>query len=101
VVVEWDQIRSMRDIYFNDEVMTDGAGRISYALARKVVEKLGLNYMPSGFQGRFGSAKGFWTLNPNSYNSNEEWIEVYENQRKWERDRLDALDLDYDDPAHR
>lgn len=72
VVVERYQNERLQIIYKNDievvhedaghlkrEVMTDGAGRISQSLARKIIESLKLDHMPSGFQGRFGNAKGF------------------------------------------
>lgn len=64
--------------------MTDGAGRISWPLALKVMEILGLSYPPSGFQGRIGEAKGFWSVDY-SDKSGQIWIEVYESQCKWVR----------------
>ena len=42
--------------------MTDGAGQISLALAHKVAQQLPVAFFPSGFQGRIGEAKGFWTV---------------------------------------
>jgi len=83
-VLERDQIYDRDDILCNFEVMTDGAGRISLSLARKVSQKLGLTFVPSGFQGRIGEAKGFWTVHF-ADESGLDWIEIYSSQRKWAR----------------
>ena len=40
---------------------SDGVGKMSYILAKKISEKLKLNYVPSCFQGRFLGCKGVWT----------------------------------------
>jgi hypothetical protein len=89
----------MRDLKCNKEIMTDGAGRLSSALALRIVHILGLSHLPSGFQGRIGDAKGLWSIDPR-YHGEEEWIEIYDSQRKWKRSgKLD--DLDFKDPAHR
>lgn len=56
----------------NDEIMTDGGGRISLALALQVVARLGLDHMPSAYQCRFGSAKGLWSIDPQD-TSEQEW----------------------------
>jgi hypothetical protein len=65
--------------------MTDGAGRLSQSLAYKINAQLGLSYPPSGFQGRIGEAKGFWTVDVNDERSGD-WIELYASQCKWEPD---------------
>jgi len=100
VVIERSKIRPKNDIKNKaGEKMTDGAGRISQTLARKVAQQLGLTYLPSGFQARLGEAKGFWSVNPQDYGA-DEWIEVYESQRKWSR-KGTIDDPDCQDPAHR
>jgi len=79
--------------------MTDGGGRLSPSLAMKIAQKLGLSYLPSGFQARLGNCKGFWVVDIQD-SGNEDWIEVYSEQEKWVRKgTLD--DPDYKDPAHR
>jgi hypothetical protein len=79
------QIRWKDDLMSDDkkEVMNDGCGQISKAMARSVANCLGLTYIPSGFQARFGGAKGFWIIE--RYDSQEPWIEVYTSQKKWDR----------------
>lgn len=86
VVLERSQIRYIKDIEYNGEVMTDGAGRISVALAEKVARLMGLDFRPSGFQGRIGEAKGFWSIDFSDL-SDEDWIEVTESQCKWVRSK--------------
>jgi hypothetical protein len=65
--------------------MTDGAGRLSQSLAYKINNQLGLSYLPSGFQGRIGEAKGLWTVDVNDERPGD-WIELYASQCKWEPD---------------
>jgi RNA dependent RNA polymerase len=87
VVLERSQIIDRDDIYSESDpkhAMTDGGGRISPALAERIARYLGLAYTPSGFQGRIGEAKGFWTVDY-SDKSEEEWIETRTSQRKWIR----------------
>ncbi|KAJ3564095.1 hypothetical protein NPX13_g7961 [Xylaria arbuscula] len=74
------------------KVMNDGIARMSTALARKVRDALGLTDTPAGYQGRFGSAKGFW-LRDTEDTSDEIWIETYPSQRKW--------DCDFEEEDHR
>jgi hypothetical protein len=99
VVLQHSQIRPKDDIESNGEVMNDGGGRLSLRLALKIVEIMGLSYLPSGFQARLGGVKGVWVVDP-GHDRDEDWIEVYKSQRKWERDGTED-DQDYDDPAHR
>jgi len=99
IVIPWDQILYKEDMMFAGEAMTDGAGRLSFALAQKIANHLGLDSLPSGFQARFGDAKGFWTIDPDTINYPDEWIEVYESQQKWTR--KDVNDPHYEDPAYR
>lgn len=74
--------------------MNDGAGRMSPSLARKIAEKLGLPQedCPCAFQARLGSAKGMWVIDI-SDTSEEDWIEIYPSQNKWE--------CDFEDVHHR
>jgi hypothetical protein len=84
-VLENSQIRfQQRDILSGSEVMNDGAGRISPALATEVKRTLGLSYLPSAFQGRIGEAKGLWVID-HSCKTQDLWIEIYPSQQKWER----------------
>lgn len=83
VILEKSQIRYKGDILSGEEIMTDGAGRISRALAMRVAQTLGLSYLPSAFQGRLGEAKGVWSVHHQEDMGSEEWIEVYKSQRKW------------------
>jgi hypothetical protein len=103
VLLDQSQIREkedLQDLTFGPtkEIMTDGAGRISLALAFKIAAQLGLGYLPGGFQGRIGPAKGFWTVDFND-RTGEEWIETYRSQRKWNRST--TKNGVSDDPSHR
>jgi hypothetical protein len=100
VLLEQSQIHEKEDLTFGstNEVMTNGAGRISLALALKVSAQLNLGYLPSGYQGRIGSAKGFWMVNFDD-KSGEEWIETYKSQRKWKQST--KKNGESDDPSHR
>jgi hypothetical protein len=97
------QILYKEDLKCNGAVMTDGAGRMSLALAYKIVSIMGLSHLPSAFQGRIGEAKGLWIVDPTTASSPEEWLEVYKSQRKWDRSgTIDDLSSgSWADPAHR
>lgn len=112
VVLERSQIHDKDDIYCGKHIrpdgteddivcdkhnMTDGAGRMSLALATEVARKLGLLYLPCGFQGRLGEAKGFWTIDHQD-KSNKIWIETYASQRKWTRSKKKGGESD--DASH-
>ncbi|KAH7631954.1 RNA dependent RNA polymerase-domain-containing protein [Sordaria sp. MPI-SDFR-AT-0083] len=71
-----------------DEVMNDGVGRMSRSVAKKIRDVLGLGDVPSAVQGRFGSAKGMWVIDVNDM-GDDDWIETYPSQRKWECDFVD------------
>ncbi|RYP73826.1 hypothetical protein DL771_003404 [Monosporascus sp. 5C6A] len=72
------------------KVMNDGIARMSSSLARKISESMGLIDVPAGFQGRIGSAKGFWIRHRTDTDADEDdWIETYPSQRKWKCDFLD------------
>lgn len=93
-MLEQHQIRHQpKDLQAPDgEAMNDGAGRISPSLMRKVRDELGLQSIPSAVQGRLGSAKGMWLTDMTDL-SNEDWIETYPKQEKW--------DCDWSDEDHR
>jgi hypothetical protein len=102
-LLEKSQIREKEDLQDltlgpTEEIMTEGAGRISLALALKISAQLGLGYLPSGYQGRIGPAKGFWTVDFDD-RTGEEWIETYRSQRKWNRSTEENGVSD--DPSHR
>ncbi|KAK7747822.1 hypothetical protein SLS62_008858 [Diatrype stigma] len=68
--------------------MNDGIGRISPNVMRKIRDELGLTDTPCAIQARLGSAKGMWITDVTDA-SQEDWIETYESQRKWECDWSD------------
>ncbi|KAL0472956.1 RNA-dependent RNA polymerase [Neurospora intermedia] len=70
------------------EVMNDGVGRMSRSVAKRIRNVLGLGDVPSVVQGRFGSAKGMWVIDVDD-TGDEDWIETYPSQRKWECDFVD------------
>jgi len=72
--------------------MNDGIARMSTGLARQIRDMLGLEDTPAGYQGRFGSAKGFW-IRDTEDRSDDIWIETFPSQRKWE--------CDYEEEYHR
>lgn len=72
--------------------MNDGAGLISPSLMKKVRDALGLQTIPTAIQGRLGSSKGMWMVDPTD-TAHDDWIETYPLQRKWTSN--DA------EPAHR
>lgn len=46
---------------------------------------MGLQSIPTAIQGRLGSSKGMWMVDPTD-TGHEDWIETYPSQRKWECD---------------
>lgn len=73
------------------EIMTDGHGRMSPALASEVWKRIAKagESMPSAFQARISGAKGLWTVhNDNSHPQYTDkvgrnwWLEVTDSQRK-------------------
>lgn len=83
-ILRKDQIRIMgHDIRSpKGNIMNDGIGRMSPALALMIRNALHLDETPAGFQGRIGSAKGFWIRDVYD-RSDDIWIELYPSQRKW------------------
>ncbi|KAI0382976.1 RNA dependent RNA polymerase-domain-containing protein [Hypomontagnella monticulosa] len=90
IVVQPEQIRHQPvDILSpTGKVMNDGIARISHGLARAIRDILRLADLPAGFQGRFGSAKGFW-IRDTTDTSDDIWIETFPSQRKWNCDYVD------------
>lgn len=93
IVVEKSHIKNQGNDELSESgnIMNDGIGRVSVSLARKIRDHLGLAEVPTGFQGRIGSGKGFWIRDTEDRPG--DWIEVYPSQRKWQ--------CDLDDPEHR
>ncbi|KAK3399196.1 RNA dependent RNA polymerase-domain-containing protein [Sordaria brevicollis] len=87
---EQDQIRHHQSDLLSPsgEVMNDGVGRMSRSVAKRIRDILGLADVPSAVQGRFGSAKGMWVVDVNDM-GDEDWIETYPSQRKWNCDYID------------
>ena len=57
---------------------------------RKIRDNLGLTDTPCAIQARLGSAKGMWITDV-AETSQEDWIEVYPSQEKWECDWSDEF----------
>lgn len=89
VVLERGQIRHRPKDLGVQAVMNDGIGRMSRSLAHKIARWLGLTETPVCFQGRFGCAKGIWIINTDDDLSDDDWIETYPSQRKWDCDFQD------------
>ncbi|EXK40988.1 hypothetical protein FOMG_04545 [Fusarium oxysporum f. sp. melonis 26406] len=74
--------------------MGDGIGRLSRNLARRIATHMGLLETPCAFQARIGSAKGMWIVDIEDDGlDNDDWIETYPSQRKW--------NCDFEDVHHR
>ncbi len=67
IIILKENIIKIPDIIKTDEkgnklyIFSDGVGKISYILAKKISDKIHLNHVPSCFQGRFLGCKGVWT----------------------------------------
>ncbi|KAI1417706.1 RNA dependent RNA polymerase-domain-containing protein [Hypoxylon sp. FL1857] len=90
VIVQPEQIRhrSVDVLSPTNKVMNDGIALMSHGLAREISHLKGLQYIPAGFQGRFGSAKGFW-IRDTADTSDDIWIETTPSQRKWKCDYIE------------
>ncbi|KAK7962123.1 RNA-directed RNA polymerase [Apiospora aurea] len=90
VVLEKSQIKIRKRDRLSPigNVMNDGIGRISQSLARKIRTMMGSFGNLTGFQGRIGSAKGFWIIDIQD-DTNRDWIILYPSQRKWKCDFMD------------
>ncbi|KAF4119336.1 RNA-dependent RNA polymerase [Geosmithia morbida] len=69
-----------------EKVMNDGVGTMSRGLAEKIWYCIRPDShpadTPSAFQGRIGSAKGLWIIDPLD-SSDDIWIKTYPSQRKF------------------
>ncbi|KAI0180103.1 RNA dependent RNA polymerase-domain-containing protein [Hypoxylon sp. FL1284] len=90
VILELEQIRHRTADVLSPtgKVMNDGIARMSHGLARAISGAMGLQDLPAGFQGRFGSAKGFWIRDTTDM-SDSIWIETFPSQRKWVCDYIE------------
>ncbi|KAH8176460.1 RNA dependent RNA polymerase domain-containing protein [Sarocladium implicatum] len=93
VLLEKHQIRHVKETIGTERDMADGAGRISFALARLVAEQLGLDDVPCAFQARIGGCKGMWMIDLQTLTTEEIWLETLPSQRKFE--------CPYDEDSHR
>ncbi|KAK0101304.1 hypothetical protein ONS95_006481 [Cadophora gregata] len=105
IVLQPEQIRIMpKNIIYGDDpnnVMNDGCGRMSTALATRIKEHLGLSSTPTAFQGRIGEAKGLWVVDRHD-KGGDIWIETYPSQRKWVRgEKRGGNDKEWEAPSHR
>ncbi|KAI9838363.1 MAG: hypothetical protein M1819_005631 [Sarea resinae] len=68
-------------------VMNDGCAKISPGAARTIASALGLDHVPSAFQGRLGPSKGMWLVDysgyPNTTDEYQVWIEMTDAQTKF------------------
>ncbi|KAL5624132.1 hypothetical protein BROUX41_004192 [Berkeleyomyces rouxiae] len=89
VTFEYHQIiHEVSDIISpTSQVMNDGIGTMSKKVAAMIASYLGLDHVPCGYQGRIGSAKGFWIIHPDE--PARIWIRTYPSQRKWVCDDTD------------
>ncbi|KAK4231626.1 putative RNA-dependent RNA polymerase SHL2 [Podospora fimiseda] len=87
VVFEPHQIRQHQQDLLSPtgNVMNDGIGLMSRSVARKIRDILGLTDIPSAVQARIGPAKGMWLMDVKDMGE-EDWIETYPSQRKWDWD---------------
>ncbi|KAI1373468.1 RNA dependent RNA polymerase-domain-containing protein [Hypoxylon crocopeplum] len=74
------------------DVMNNGIGRVSLSVMKKLRDVLDLGDTPCAVQARLGSAKGMWIADTTE-SSQDDWIETYPEQRKW--------DCDWSDECHR
>ncbi|KAK4163856.1 putative RNA-dependent RNA polymerase SHL2 [Cladorrhinum sp. PSN259] len=87
VIFEPHQIRQHQEDILSPtgKVMNDGIGLMSRSVTRKIRDILGLSDIPSAVQARIGPAKGMWLMDVKDM-GDEDWIETYPSQRKWDWD---------------
>ena len=77
-----DKIKFIKDIKNDKYIFSDGVGKISYILAKKINDEfLKLDYVPSCFQGRFMGCKGVWTT---MWDDNSGQIYCRDSQKKFD-----------------
>lgn len=96
VIFSLDQIRWVGDIFSpSGQCMTDGCARASPAVFREIWSSgiLASKETPTAVQGRIGSAKGVWFVDPLSDpRSEEKWVEIRPSQQKFQYDSLTFQD---------
>jgi hypothetical protein len=104
IVLEQDEFVYLEDNPSWLKRMNDGCARISRQLASDIHKHLGLDYIPSVFQGRISGAKGLWmveddsSLYPDASNRRGYWVEVTDSQLKVKPHPKDRAGTD---PQHR
>ncbi|CAF1611862.1 unnamed protein product, partial [Adineta ricciae] len=86
----------------NEYTFTDGCGKISLGLARKVAQNIGIQIkddmdIPSAFQVRIAGYKGMLSIDPES-RSNEFYILVRESMKKFDSDDWTLHIVDHSRP---
>lgn len=88
VTLKPTQIIRLRDDPSRKQVMNDGCALISKPLAREISDSLGIDGVPSCFQGRIAGAKGLWMVDRNqsridSFSDGDDmWMEISDSQLK-------------------
>ena len=87
IQIKRENIKFIDDVVIRDPItnkikytFSDGVGKISYPLAKKIAECIHLKYTPSAFQGRFLGCKGVWTT---MFNDHSESIYIRPSQNKF------------------
>ena len=102
VVLDSNEFLYLRDAP-GKTVMNDGCALMSRTLAVEITSALGLDKVPSVFQGRIGGAKGLWMVhrddkpvgcNADQGSSSDRWIEVSDSQLKIKPHPRDAPHAD-------
>ncbi|XP_069103165.1 uncharacterized protein [Argopecten irradians] len=81
VDVDSGSVKYIDDIKSGNYCFTDGIGKISVPLAKKVADSLLMDPVPSAFQIRYGGCKGVVSQDPNLGNSEE--IHIRKSMRKF------------------
>ena len=86
VILQQQHFRSVPDKIGTDgvSILNDGCAMMSPSLALAISKHMGLNEMPSAFQGRIGGAKGLWLVDYTDIESRAWWIEITPSQNKIE-----------------
>ena len=87
VILQKHHIKFVPDKIGSDgvSIMNDGCAMMSSSLAIAIAKQMGLNEVPSAFQGRIGGAKGLWLVdyqNIHGAGSQDWWIQINPSQNK-------------------
>lgn len=88
VTLKPTQIIRLRDDPSRKQVMNDGCALISKPLAREISDSLGIDGVPSCFQGRIAGAKGLWMVDRHqscidSFSGGDDlWMQISDSQLK-------------------